>query len=61
MWKLRNTDASSSRKLLYISGGKKQILKYTNISAPHLPPFLLGWINSLSLKFYISANSKVSV
>lgn len=27
----------------------KQILKYAkHISAPHLPPFLWGWINSLA-------------
>lgn len=39
----------SPTKLLYISGGKKKILKYAkHISAPNLPPFLLGWINSLA-------------
>lgn len=48
MQKLRNTDAKSYKTSIY-QWREKKILKYTkHISAPNLPPFLLGWINSLA-------------
>lgn len=61
MWKLRNTDASSYKTSIYQWRKKTNSEIYKTHFCPSSPSFFVGMDKFLSLKFYISANSKVNV